>query len=958
MGMTLQALAAQLTEIQLDRHKGAELLLHGMRLPIDHADSLWEALLSLLCPPQNAVSALLGKISEFAGPQSIDTCLAIAVQHAYLHTLQVTLHQSAGILQSYFDLDDVVCEESWLNRLTVYSEQITTFPIQVEQFDFRNFHNTPFIKEYIERFTEIWLKMRIFRQSQNAFDAQNLARRISYLVYPRMIHNMAVDHEFYAPLIQDLQRLGFWDSTELAQYKAYLLTLPAEPVFHEVFALRDMYVELQTTHVVQEPHPSRYGTNEAWDNASFEKGSHGQLTQTVLDQLEDRDHVVFIQAKPGTGKSTFCSMLAAKIALGYPEWIPIFIRLRDEQFNPDLPIEEAVRQYIQPYFHLSDELLQTRRILLLFDGFDELRLPSESGPYLRRFFQALSDFQRRCAQDNYYRHKIVITGRPVKIQDLESNLPPNFLRLTIEPLENPQVIAWLGNWEKMTGGKAAAAFRTYLERGDAFNESETTMLSTQSTLPLLKQLVSNPLLLFLLGELHKHQILHPEDPSQLSSPVGIYDRILAWSCGEQRDSSTLTREQQALATHDVSPDIVRRVLQEIATCIWHEQRTVIPLAHIQTYLSSTAPRSAKKLILSGLRGIHNIVISLPFDTPASETQTVSFSHKSFGEYLTAEKMVLSLRKISESFVEQIDLQSPALQEAAHRFYSVFGVTLLTDEIWEFVMDILVSHSTRDELVEMTARLYRLYITYSNGRWMNEDIARTQWGVLKRYDMPLDLLQFEAQAGINLFVLLCLLYWKTAGTFDICGRESEGTFDPSRFRKLLAFGELVGTFGLFRRVSHLLRRVNLQHANLLCANLRRANLQDADLQATVLRDANLRGANLQGACLEEADLRMASLQHANLAGANLKKTDAEDIDLRDANLIGANLEKANLLCAEMRGAELTNADMREAVLYGAILQDANFDGADLTGAIISKQHLARDIDLFTEKQVAQFHVVHD
>jgi uncharacterized protein YjbI with pentapeptide repeats len=952
MGMTLQTLAAQLTEAQLDKRKGAELLLRGMQLPIDYADSPWEVLVSLVCPPQNVVSALLENISTFVGPPSVDTCLAIAVQHAYLRALQITLHQSSGVLESYFDLDDVVCEESWLNRLAVYREQITTFPIQAGQFDFRNFHNMPFVKEYLERFTEIWLKMRIFRQSQNAFDAQNLARRISYQIYPRIIHNLAADDEFYAPLIEHLHYLGFWDSTEVAQYKAHLLALPAKPIFHETFALRDMYIELQTTHVVQVPQPSRYGTSEAWDGTSFEKGSHGQLTQTVLDQLDDREHVVFIQAGPGMGKSTFCSMLAAKIALGYPEWIPILIRLRDERFHPELPLEDIVQEYIQPYFHLSDELLQTRRILLLFDGFDELRLPPESGPVLRRFFQALSDFQRRCARDNHCRHKIVITGRPVKIQDLESNLPSNFLRLTIESLENPQVIAWLGNWEKMTGGKAATAFRTYLERGNAFNESETPGP------PALKHFVSNPLLLFLLGELHKHQILDSGEPSHLSSPVGIYERILDWGCGEYGGIALPTREQHTLATHGVSPDILRRVLQEIATCIWHEHRTVIPLAHLQTYLSSTAPRSIKKLTHSGLRGIHNIVISLPFDTLASETQTAGFSHKSFGEYLTAEKIVLSLQKISESFAEEIDLESTALQEAAHRFYSVFGVTLLTDEIWEFVMDILVSHSTPDDLVKMTERLYRLYITYSNGRWMNEDISRTQWGVLKRYDMPLSLLQFEAQAGINLFVLLCLFYWKTAGTFDICGREPEGTFDANRFRKLMAFSELVGTFGLFRRISHLLRRVNLQRANLLCANLRRVDLQEADVRAAVLRDANLRGANLQEACLEGADLRVASFQNANLAGANLKKTNAEDVNLRDANLFGADLSHANLLCAEMRDAELTNATLHEAVLYGAMLQGANFDGADLTGAIISKQQLARDIDLFTEEQVAQFHVVHD
>ena len=956
MALTLQTLTEQLTNAKLARHDGAEVLLRGMHLLIDHANSPWNTLTSLLCPPRPVVSDLLQKITESVGPPEGDACLAVALQYAYLQAFQSTLHQSSGMLEARYNLDDVPCEEYWIERLTVYCEQITTFPIRIGEFDFRDFSNAAFIQEYIERFTQIWLKMRLFRYKHAAFDhaafdAQNLARRISYVIYPTLLRHVADNHAFYVPLIQHLYRAGNWDSAELAKYKGHLLALPAESVFQENCALRDVYVELQATHVVQPSPPLRYGTPEAWDEASFEEGQQGRLMQMVLDQLDDREHVIFIQAKPGQGKSVFCSMLAAKVALRYPEWIPVLIRLRDENFHADLPLEEALRQYIEHVLPFTDDLLQSHRFLLIFDGFDELPLSPESGQALRRFLFALSEFQQQCARDNYSRHKVVITGRPISIQDIESNLPDNFLRLTIKPLENPQLFAWLGNWEKLVDPRIATAFRMFLEDGNVFQEADT------STAFPLKHIARNPLLLFLLGDLYKYQILTSVELSKPVSPVDVYDQIISWICGGIVQASSASREQERLMQKGISPKTLRKILQEIATCIWHEQRTLVPLTHIQNYLSSAAPRSAKKLMHSGLRGIHNVVISLPFQS-ASTPQTIGFSHKSFGEYLAAEKMVLSLRKISESFADQADLQSPSLQEAAHRFYSVFGITLLTDEIWEFMMDILSGQYTPDEQTLMTERLYRLYITYSNGRWMNEDIARTQWGVLKRYNMPLNLLQFEAQAGINLFVLLCLLYWKTEGTFDIGGRQAEGTFDANRFRKLLALGELVGTFGLFRRVSHLLSGVNLQHANLLCANLRRVNLQYANLYAANLRDANLRGANLHGAGLDDADLRVASLQNANLSGATVRGANMEDAVLRDTNLVGANLKKANLLCADMRDANLSDANLQESILYGTLLQGANFENVDFTGAIISKQQMARDIHLFSEKQVAQFHIVQD
>ena len=956
MALTLQTLTEQLIHAKLAKHDGAEVLLRGMHLLIDHANSPWNTLMLSLCPPRPVMSDLLQKISESVGPPGDEACLAIALQYAYLQAFRSTLDQSSGMLEARYNLDDVPCEENWIERLTVYCEQITTFPIDIGQFDFRDFSNAAFIQEYIERFTQIWLKMRLFRYKHAAFDhaafdAQNLARRISYVIYPFLLRHVADNHAFYVPLIQHLYRGGHWDSAELAKYKGHLLALPAESVFQENCAIQDIYVELQATHVVQPSPPLRYGTPEAWDEASFEEGPQGLLMQMVLDQLDDREHVIFIQAKPGQGKSVFCAMLAAKVALRYPEWIPVLIRLRDENFHADLPLEEALRQYIEHFLPFTDDLLQSHRFLLIFDGFDELPLSPESGQALRRFFFALSEFQQQCARDNYSRHKVVITGRPISIQDLESNLPDNFWQLTIKPLENPQLFTWLGNWEKLVDPRIATAFRMFLEDGNVFHESDAT-----TAFPL-KRITRNPLLLFLLGELYKCQIVTSIDLSKTVNPVDIYNQMISWICGDVVEASFTSREQERLMQKGISPKTLRKILQEIATCIWHEQRTLVPLTHIQNYLSSAAPRSAKKLTHSGLRRIHNIVISLSFQ-PVSTTQTVGFSHKSFGEYLAAEKMSLSLRKISEPFADAADLKSPSLQEAAHRFYSVFGITLLTDEIWEFMMDILSSHYTPDEQTLMTERLYRLYITYSNGRWMNEDIARTQWGVLKRYDMPLDLLQFEAQAGINLFVLLCLLYWKTQETFDISGRPDEGTFDANRFRKLLAFGELVGTFGLFRRVSHLLSGVNLQRANLLCANLRRVNLQNANVRAAILRDANLRGANLQGTCLDDADLRVASLQNANLSGATVRGANMEDVVLRDANLVGVDLKKANLLCADLRDADLSDADLQESVLYGTLLQGANFEGVNFTGAIMSKQQLARDIHLFSEKQVAQFHVVHD
>ncbi len=75
----------------------------------------------------------------------------------------------------------------------------------------------------------------------------------------------------------------------------------------------------------------------------------------------------------------------------------------------------------------------------------------------------------------------------------------------------------------------------------------------------------------------------------------------------------------------------------------------------------------------------------------------------------------------------------------------------------------------------------------------------------------------------------------------------------------------------------------------------------------VEEAVLKKANLQGANLQEANLRGANLQGANLEEANLRGADLEGANLQEANLRGANLEGANL-----RGADLEGADLRGAI----------------------------------------------
>lgn len=959
MGITLKQLTSDLRDLRIEDINVPNVLFNGVQLLLEYADSPWDEMIQGICPPAHTFVDLMKAIKLEKQDSDLDVYIVLIIQQAYLEVFQATLNEAKGVLEARFDLDDVDIDKQWHRMLSRSIEEFEQCDIDAVRIDFPNLHDEPLVKDHLEQLTADWLRMRLFRKEHEEREAVTFARRISYQLYPHLLWMIAEHGELCAPLPEYFDVVNHRELQKLEaieKYRAFLMKLPAKPVLHETFALQDLYVELDAADMTR-PSTRRSLIESAIEGSKhFEEGKTAQLMQTVLKQLDNNNDIILIQAEPGRGKSVFCQMLAARVAAERLDWIPVFIPLRDERFVVQDSIEESIREYIRPHFMLTDDLLKTRRFLFILDGLDDLWLSPESGQTLKYFFNQLARFQNTYTEEDGWGHKFIITTDPVRIRYLESELPSKLFRLRIKNMETHRLDMWLRNWAALFGEDTANAFKRVLERGKIFDWSGSIGQDG------IKKLVGEPLSLYMLGAMYRDGAL-PEDILDTSlRRIEIYNRVVSWVCGDTRKYQAVYQSNRILKKSDVTPHQFRQLLQEIALGIWHGGRQFVPVTRITRRLSDSVLEQMKKLMDSGFEGVYNLLISFPFLQYEGDTGNVEFSHKSFGEYLTAERMVEALMQIGERipnrYSQQEEYRISSMKEVAYRFYSVFGIALLTDEIRDFVMDMLIKNLTIEEMRQMTERLYRVYINYSDGHWMDDGIAKMLWDELKQYGEGAGLLQFEAQAGINLFVLLCLLYRHTDDTFEICGREDDGTFDPNRFRKLVGFGELAGTFGLLRRVHDFLRKVNLHRADLLCANLRRAIMQEANLQGAILREAILREANLQRANLQGVDLRVANLQDANLQEANLQGANLEEADLRDANLQGANLQGANLLCADLRDVDLRGAGLQKVVLYGANLRGALLRDADVTNAVISKQHLVQFRDLFSDEQVAQLKVVQD
>ena len=99
-------------------------------------------------------------------------------------------------------------------------------------------------------------------------------------------------------------------------------------------------------------------------------------------------------------------------------------------------------------------------------------------------------------------------------------------------------------------------------------------------------------------------------------------------------------------------------------------------------------------------------------------------------------------------------------------------------------------------------------------------------------------------------------------------------------------------------------------------LRKADLESANLFEAHLMQADLTETNLSEANLAYADLLVARLRRTNMTNADLSNTLMFDADIRNADLELANLCGSELGFADLSDAILVNADLSNATMQNA------------------------------------------
>jgi len=771
-------------------------------------------------------------------------------------------------------------------------------------------HNIEVIQNIIKVFSN-----HLTDHGYSPHNAEIIARRLENY-FPHSLYEEWRDNSAYYEPLSALIQNPFSESAkfslELNAYRSELKKQLYHSMFGEKISLNDIYVPLRayyTTHIDTENRESRIVVN---------------LDIKVKDWINNTDNsesIFLVKGGPGSGKSSFLKKLAHDLI---EEDKTHVFHFPLQRFLLNAQLIDAIGKYLfnSSYFKrnpLSDSyfLDGSRKIVLLFDGLDELTKPGEISDIEAKRF--LMELRTTLLQFNVTRQRViaVVTGRTAILQSTadavrvkaESEvmvLPLFIAEYHRDIYEDPlgllnadQRLAW---WQKYS--------RMYPEEGEKIPplllEHDLTDLSAE---PLL-------IYLLILSGYHKENI----DPHTLNRN-SVYERLFHGVRDRKYDHEPVAIRQALENAFD-------EVMETIATAAWYGDGRTATLSDIKALCSDRIKLAIDK-VASKDGGVHRLIAAFYFQASdakrGSDNETIEFTHKSFGEYLTARRIVREIKTTHEGFQLGSDFFSEST--ALSKWFKLCGNQPMTHEIARFITDELEMPSWSDTTEAWKGSLERLF------RYTLAIGISPSWGHFNSIrDLERSVRNMEEAILVSL-----------SGTARSCGKLADlnGNGD-----ELSAFISRVGGYHdrngwIQDRVYKLaLAFLKVGETIITCADL-----AGSDFSKTSMEDSLFFNIDLRGCTFKSAKLIGSSFKSSEVGGCNFENADLESADFsqvtqdarnlawsqhRGVNFSAANLRGADLRCADLRYSLFHNADMTGADLRGAQLQGASFKGAHLDG----------------------------
>ncbi|MDJ0728954.1 MAG: pentapeptide repeat-containing protein [Crocosphaera sp.] len=825
----------------------------------------------------------------------------------------------------------------------------------------RNFFSYPkqlAILEFLQPILTKWLKNFVEQPIQAEIIAYRLPTYFVFALNQEWRKNRQqyelVEQELTTPFTQAKEKEFQW-----FLYRSWLQKKVEEPMFSEVFGLNRVYIPLRAYYWRKKKN-NQFIEDDLETISQHSRKEEKEKKEPVVINLEEEltswlnqedpyDAIRIISGGPGSGKSSFVKIFAAHLAANQPNLRILFISLHLFDLKNDLV--EAIQDFIQDHEllnsnPLTSEELKEQKLLIIFDGLDELASQGTIAQEVARKF--LAEVQRKTERfnRNSLRLQVLISGRELIIQDNSSEFRKEKQILHLLPylvtkneketkkfvddhdlLKEDQRQQWWLKYSKVTGN-SFTGLPNNLDQGNLIE------ITAQ---PLLNYLVA---LSYLGGRI---------EFNKNSSLNVIYDDLLkaVYQRGWEKRQNPRFRLIQNIEEKDFI-----RILEEIGLASWHGDGRTTTVKEINEHCGTNRLKSLFNKFQGGAeQGITRLLMAFYFrqnEAFREQNKTFEFTHKSFGEYLTARRIVQGVKLINKKLKDKEDDLDEGWDEREALVYwaKICGPTRI-DRYLLFFIQHEINLQQKTNITEWQKTLCSLIAFMLRYGMPMED---TSLGLKNFFNMNKQAI--NAEEALLVLLSSCASVTQEISQINWLSQQAFGTW-ISRFQ-----GQSTGRENpvAFDCLNYLLLsnsilyfrdfyQANLEGANLVRANLVRANLEGANLKGAHLEGANLEGAHLEGAHLEGANLEGAYLEGAHLTGAYLEGAYLKGANfirayLKGANLKGANLKGAYLEGAYLEGANLLRANLLRANLKGAYLEGANLKGANLVRAYLVRTNLVR------------------
>ncbi|WP_041555315.1 pentapeptide repeat-containing protein [Nostoc sp. PCC 7524] len=807
------------------------------------------------------------------------------------------------------------------------NESLESQELRIDQDFFNNPKDLPILATIKTAFGN-WLQYF----SLNTIEAQTISDRLPpYFVFA--LHEEWLEHPDKYDCLQKQVDSPFFKASERERswmrYNAWLQKQVAEPIFDETFGLDKVYIPLRAYYKVPiKPQKDSYSYRQRQEEEKFEQVVVDLKTEleTWLNKAAPQDAIRVISGGPGSGKSTFAKIFAAEQATK-GEINVLFIPLH--RFEVEDNLVNAVGEFVTANKFLEHNPLednQQSRLLIIFDGLDELAMQGKLGAEVAKEF--IQKVERKINNSNQQQTclQVLITGRELIVQANTNQFdksPQEILHILPYFVTDEERLKYRDESKLLETDQRQFWWQKYsLSKNKQYNGLPAVLDQGR-----LIEITAQPLLNYLVALSYERGEVEFSENSNLNTIYAdllkaVYER--RWG---DRQKHPIAQEFSIADDEEFA-----LILEEIALACWHGNGRTTTVREIENKCGGNS--HIKQLFIkyqeAAEAGVTRLLTAFYFRQSGVREQekTFEFTHKSFGEYLTARRIVQELswihKQLDKRQTDRYHRDGWDETEALRNWAILCGTSPIDQYLFDFIGDEIRLHNLAD--VE---------------NWQQSLCHLI--GFMLRHGMPMELLpeiksfhqanQQARNAEEALLVVLnaCARVTQKISKIDWPAPEAFGNWISRLHGQRVSFD---GDVLCLKCLSFLdLQNCILSSKDFYMANFQRANLQGANLQGANLYGANLQGANLQRANLQGANLQRANLYGANLEGANLYGANLQRAILQRAILEGANLQRAILQRANLEGANLQRAILQRANLEGANLEGANLEGANLQEAIL-------------------------